>query len=151
MKIYIDNCCYNRPFDDQRQPRIREETDAIAAIIIRAETIGDIILGSDVLLFEIGKIKDANKRAEIFSTFNRYVKEKLSADEKIFRRANEIMSVSNVKQMDALHLASTEFGDADIFLTTDDKLIRACKNLSLRMKVCNPVSYQMEAIKNDEH
>ena len=61
------------------------------------------------------------------------------------------MGVSSIHRMDAAHLACAEFGDADIFLTTDDKLIRACKNLLLRMKVCNPVSYQMEAIKNDEH
>ena len=28
MKIYLDNCCYNRPFDDQRQMRIFLETQA---------------------------------------------------------------------------------------------------------------------------
>ncbi len=28
MKIYMDNCCYNRPYDDQSQIRIHLETDA---------------------------------------------------------------------------------------------------------------------------
>ncbi|MDR2732709.1 MAG: hypothetical protein LBB36_05770 [Fibromonadaceae bacterium] len=28
MKIYLDNCCYNRPFDDQRQIRVSLETQA---------------------------------------------------------------------------------------------------------------------------
>jgi len=28
MKIYLDNCCFNRPFDDQNQIRIRIETEA---------------------------------------------------------------------------------------------------------------------------
>jgi len=28
MRIYFDNCCYNRPFDDQRQLRIRLESEA---------------------------------------------------------------------------------------------------------------------------
>jgi hypothetical protein len=28
MKIYLDNCCFNRPFDDQSQIRIRLETEA---------------------------------------------------------------------------------------------------------------------------
>jgi hypothetical protein len=28
MKIYLDNCCYNRPFDDQTQARIAVETQA---------------------------------------------------------------------------------------------------------------------------
>ena len=28
MKIYLDNCCFNRPFDKQNQMRIRLEADA---------------------------------------------------------------------------------------------------------------------------
>ena len=28
MKIYLDNCCFNRPFDDQSQIRIRLESEA---------------------------------------------------------------------------------------------------------------------------
>lgn len=32
MRIYFDTCCYNRPFDDLLQERIRQESDAILAI-----------------------------------------------------------------------------------------------------------------------
>ena len=28
MKIYLDNCCFNRPFDDQSQLRIKLESEA---------------------------------------------------------------------------------------------------------------------------
>jgi hypothetical protein len=28
MKIYLDNCCFNRPFDDQSHLRIRLEAEA---------------------------------------------------------------------------------------------------------------------------
>ena len=28
MRIYMDNCCFNRPFDDQANIRIRLETEA---------------------------------------------------------------------------------------------------------------------------
>jgi len=28
MKIYLDNCCYNRPFDDQTQMRVFLESQA---------------------------------------------------------------------------------------------------------------------------
>lgn len=28
MKVYLDNCCYNRPYDDQTQIRISLETQA---------------------------------------------------------------------------------------------------------------------------
>ena len=29
MKIYLDNCCYNRPYDDQSQLRISLETISV--------------------------------------------------------------------------------------------------------------------------
>jgi len=28
MRIYLDNCCFNRPFDDQAQVRVLLETEA---------------------------------------------------------------------------------------------------------------------------
>ena len=28
MRVYLDNCCYNRPFDDQTQLKVRLETEA---------------------------------------------------------------------------------------------------------------------------
>jgi hypothetical protein len=33
MKIYLDTCCLNRPFDDQRQARIRLESEAVTLIL----------------------------------------------------------------------------------------------------------------------
>lgn len=27
MRVYLDNCCYNRPFDPQEQTKIRVETE----------------------------------------------------------------------------------------------------------------------------
>ena len=37
-RVYLAMCSLKRPFDDQRQPRVREEAAAVAAIIARAET-----------------------------------------------------------------------------------------------------------------
>jgi hypothetical protein len=41
MKIYLDNCCFNRPFDDQSQLRIKLESEAKLKIQddIRAQRI----------------------------------------------------------------------------------------------------------------
>lgn len=44
----------------------------------------------------------------------------------------------HIKPYDALHLASAEFGEADVFLTTDKKLINSSKKANLKMKVLNP-------------
>jgi len=35
MKIYLDVCCLNRPFDDSTQDRIRLESEAILTILER--------------------------------------------------------------------------------------------------------------------
>ena len=32
MRIYLDNCCLNRPCDDQRQMRVRLEAEATLCI-----------------------------------------------------------------------------------------------------------------------
>ena len=37
MKIYLDVCCLNRPFDDQRQERIHFETEALELIFKRID------------------------------------------------------------------------------------------------------------------
>ena len=44
-RVYLDMCSLKRPFDDQRQPRVREEAAAVAAIIARAEA-GEIAQAS---------------------------------------------------------------------------------------------------------
>ena len=41
MRIYLDTCCLNRLTDDQSQPRIAEEAEAVEQILrlLRAKTI----------------------------------------------------------------------------------------------------------------
>lgn len=52
MKIYLDMCVYNRPFDDQSQPRIMFESQCVVIIIAHASS-GDLkILNSFVLEYE---------------------------------------------------------------------------------------------------
>jgi len=48
MKLYLDTCCYNRPFDDQAQERIHIESEAVLIIIERVRQKVDTIIGSDV-------------------------------------------------------------------------------------------------------
>ncbi|KZX15294.1 hypothetical protein [Methanobrevibacter curvatus] len=34
MKLYLDVCCFNRPYDDQNQPKIELETIAKLNLIV---------------------------------------------------------------------------------------------------------------------
>ena len=136
MRIYLDNCCYNRPFDDQSQQRINDETESIFKVISQKE---NIIIGSDILILEMTQIKDVDLQLDVMAMYSQTVKEEISTNEEIEKTADNIMIESNIHRMDALHLASAIVGKAEIFLTVDDKLIKACSKLNLNMRVINPV------------
>ena len=45
MRVYLDNCCYSRPFDDQSQLRVRLEIEAkleIQCFMMLVKTFGDV-------------------------------------------------------------------------------------------------------------
>ena len=43
MRIYLDMCCLKRPFDDQSQPRIRLETEAVLSLLAAESATVDFI------------------------------------------------------------------------------------------------------------
>jgi hypothetical protein len=63
-RIYLDMCCFKRPFDDQRQPRIRREAEAVSTIIEQAEEQAErvrvALIRSPALLL----LNDANPRKD---------------------------------------------------------------------------------------
>lgn len=59
-RVYLDMCSLKRPFDDQRQPRVREEATAVAAIVAWAETGEIALVRSPAHLVE----NDANPRED---------------------------------------------------------------------------------------
>ncbi len=65
MRIYLDSCSLQRPSDDQTQPRIRVETEAVVAILAAAQA-GDVVLvNSEALEYETGRIPDERRRTEV--------------------------------------------------------------------------------------
>ena len=49
MKVYLDNCCFNRPFDDQSSLTVRLETEAILDVQGKIES-GIISVGWSYIL-----------------------------------------------------------------------------------------------------
>jgi predicted nucleic acid-binding protein len=66
-------------------------------------------------------------------------------------RAEELMKLS-FKFHDALHLAFAEAGDADVFLTTDDRLLRKAKQSQniFSVEVENPTIWLMNILQAQE-
>lgn len=142
--IYLDVCCLNRPFDDLTQERIRLESEAVLLIIERCLSGSLNLLGSEALDFEIGKIVDLDRRQRILSLAS-LATSRIVISEDIAIRAREFQDYG-FQPMDSLHLGCAEAGNADIFLTTDDRLLRrAIRNKdSLRVTAANPVLWLME-------
>ena len=63
MKIYLDVCCLNRPFDDHSQERIRLESEAVVAILGRSKTL--TLLSSEIVDLEISKIPDEDRKQKV--------------------------------------------------------------------------------------
>lgn len=148
MRLYFDCCCYNRPFDDQSQQRIHDESEAILSLMNRCIAVRGSILGSAVLQLEIDSIGDTVKREKVRHLY-RAVNEDVGYTLIIHQRAEEIRQHFAIHEMDTLHLSSAEMGRADVFLTTDARLISSCRSVSLRVRVMNPVSYLAEVIEHD--
>jgi hypothetical protein len=122
MKIYLDVCCLNRPFDDHRQERIRFESEAVITILDRCHSKTLTLLSSEVVDLEISKIPDDNRRQKVILSSS-ISKINVVVDDEIKKRARELYKLG-FKSFDAFHIACAEKGLADVFLTTDDHLLK---------------------------
>jgi len=138
MKVYMDNCCYYRPFDNQSQDRIRIEADAILAILERCNAGKWSLLGSEVVEFELLRARDESKLKNATALYSS-VAESLQVTSLVRQRANELQK-KGLKPLDSLHVAVAEFGNVAVHLTTDDELIKKAQNAGITIKVCNHVN-----------
>ena len=146
MKVYLDVSCLNRPFDDQAQPRIRIESEAVLIILAKIDA-GEIEqVSSEMCVVEIDAIKTAYRRTRVKLLLpgERHI---LPLGKAVFERASEIQRLG-FKPADAVHLAAAESGSADIFLTCDDRLCNAARRQATQLKtqVANPVEFLREGL-----
>jgi len=141
VRVYLDNCCYNRPFDDQNQLKIYLETMAKLRVqaLMRDGTIEYV--WSKVLDYELGQSPYIDQINEIFP-WSEWASEYIDMDYSIMQRGADIMQ-HKVKRMDALHLASALAGGCNRFLTTDMGILRRVDVLD-GMLILNPVDFVME-------
>lgn len=142
--VYLDVCCLNRPFDDQTQDRIRLESEAVVLILQHILHDDWRWLSSEVINYEIGQMPDKVRELrinELLQSATDWVK--LSDLDLARGQALELLGFS---AYDALHLACAERGQADVFLTTDDRLMHLAKRNpdSLAIKVANPLAWLNE-------
>jgi len=139
MKLYLDNCSYNRPFDNQNQMRIYLETQAKLHIqkLIQA---GSLLLAvSYVSRYENGNSPHSKNKITIEKFFgNATTFVDIDKADIIETKANEIMQYG-VKAKDALHISCAIEAKCDYFITTDDGILKKYKVGEI--KVCSPVEF----------
>ena len=146
MKIYLDTCCLNRPFDDQEQERIRLEAEAVMIILGRLSRKEWIWLGSQALEIEIDRAPNADQRSRL-KRISIFVGDVVGIGPKELVRASELEQLG-FSGFDAVHLACAESGGADIFLSTDDRFLKRAKRFAkkIHVKVANPLDWLKEMI-----
>lgn len=136
MRVYLDNCAFNRPFDDQLQIRIRLEADAKLYLQQKIKQRELDLIWSYILDFENEQNPFEERQSAIAKWKIRAVAD-IEESPSLLVTANALVKIG-LSAKDALHIASAIAGQADYFVTTDDKLI---KKLAPLDDICaiNPV------------
>lgn len=145
IRVYLDTSAYNRPSDDQTQPKIFLETQAVIIILQMVEAKAVELISSSVLDYENSRNPYAVEQ-EAMSQYLQLAALRQEVDEAIRKRAEELEK-DGLKAIDALHIACTEVVDSDYFITCDKRLISGCSKLM--MKVINPVDFVLEMSSDD--
>jgi len=138
--VYLDTSVYNRPFDDQSQPRIWLETLAVSIILQMLEEGAVELVSSAVVAYETSRNPDEMRRRWV-----QQIVEKASliqrVNDDVKQRAQELER-NGLKALDALHIAVAEAVQVNCFVTCDDRLIRRYRaNSKLLIVVCTPTEF----------
>lgn len=149
LRVYLDMCCFNRPYDDQSQLRISLETQAKLHIqeLIKDGSIE--LVTSYTLQYENSQNRESMRRnaIEAFAKKYRTVNIGVEQDEDITEAAKPIMD-AGLKEKDAFHLASAMMGACDYFITTDDRVL---KHKSTAIAIVDPTEFiRLEIGEGDE-
>ena len=123
--VYLDMCCFNRPYDDQTQPRIRLETEAKLLIQESIHSGRCKLIWSAILDFECSKNPYPEHKQAIFQ-WRRIACKHILATDPIIAQAQQLEAYG-LARYDALHVASAIAAQADLFVTTDDRLLKRCQ------------------------
>ena len=142
MKVYLDNCCYNRPYDDQSQIAVSIEAQAklhIQNMIRRGEVE---LATSFILRYEISQspIEHRKKAITDFIESQSAVHIGVNRRKEVQRKADEIMK-TGIKMKDAYHVSCAILTGCDYFLSTDKRLL---KYQTSEITILNPTEFVKE-------
>ena len=142
LNIYLDMCCYNRPYDDQSQLKITMETQSKLYIqdLIKKKELN--LVSSYMLRYECNHNPFEMRRNTIFHFIDKYTFAYVGIEHQpqIESMAAEIMK-TGIKFKDACHVASALYAQCNYFISTD---IRLLKYQNPKIKMVNPIEFIIE-------
>ena len=140
MRIYLDACTFNRPFDDQNQLKIKLETEAKLFIQQGIVTGHYELVWSYILEYENKQNKFDDRRNAIYD-WKSIAKIHCVENEKIIEYAESVTKQNNIRIKDALHIACSVYTNSDYLITTDKQLF----NLNFNdIRIVNPLVFLNE-------
>ncbi len=141
MKIYLDNCCYNRPFDDQKMFKVYLETQAKLYIQEKIRDGTYELVWSYILDYENGRNPYEEKRSAIapWKKLSLYCVSEETEEILLFA---EELEKKGIKTYDALHIACAYAAKCDYYITTDKKLLHTPVE---GIKIVDPIVFVKEA------
>lgn len=139
MRLYLDNCCFNRPFDDQTQIKINLETQAKLAIQSMILDKKHTLVWSYMLEYE-NMFNPYDIRRESIIKWKELAEIIVNENEVILSTANNLTG-QGLKAKDAIHVACAIHSNCDYMITTDMGIIK--KNIEL-IKIVDPLDFIRE-------
>lgn len=142
MRVYLDMCCYNRPYDDQSQIKVSLETQAKLHIQDLIQKRRLELVTSYMLRYECGQNPYEMRRKAIMQFVDMHTMAYVGLERKgeIESIAREIMS-TGVKFKDACHVASAIYAECEYFISTDMRLL---KYRTRKIKLVTPIEFVAE-------
>jgi len=143
MKVYMDNCWFNRPFDDQSRIRIRLESEAKLEIQEEVRSGRLQLVWSYILDYENNSNPFQDRKVRI-SIWKKYSIEDVQANSELLEIAN-LLSRKGLQKIDSLHIACAILAKCDYFLTTDDKILQRAKQIN-DIAIADPIGFIKEVL-----
>jgi len=141
MRVYLDNCCFNRPFDDQSQARVRLEAEAKLEVQQRIKD-GRIELAWSYMIDYENRFNPFDEQRAAIGGWKGTATVEVEESPAILREAHAIAD-RGLRRADALHVSCAMAAGCQYFLTTDDVVVKRMRGFP-GITVMDPAQFVIE-------
>jgi predicted nucleic acid-binding protein len=135
-RIYLDICCFNRPYDDQSYLTVRLESEA--KLFVQKEILqGTFDLVWSYMLDYENSVNPYPDRSNTIARWRTVAKSDVDFSVEVNETGKQLMTLG-LTNKDALHIACAITGKCDYFLTTDKGILN---KQAAGITIINPLDF----------